>query len=68
LQDWADVVAAWIKEGREPYFFVHHAPSDFYAPRLATDFHEMLSTRVDVGRLPEWPIHRLQQNQLNLFL
>lgn len=67
LQDWADVVAAWIKEDREPYFFLHHAPSDFYAPRLATDFHEMLSSRVEVGKLPEWPIHHRDQDQLSLF-
>ena len=67
LKDWADVVAAWIEEGREPFFFVHHAPSDFYAPRLATDFHDMLSSKTEVGTLPEWPKDRQSQDQLSLF-
>ena len=67
LGKWADIVAAWIKEGREPYFFVHHAPSDYYAPRLAADFHDMLSSRVNVGTLPGWPIHCQNQDQLSLF-
>jgi uncharacterized protein YecE (DUF72 family) len=65
LENWADVVANWIREGREPYFFMHHAPSDFHAPRLANDFHDMLSTRVDAGTFPEWPIHN--KDQLSLF-
>jgi len=66
IEHWADVVSGWIEEGRHPYFFVHHAPSDYYAPRLAGDFHEMLSARTDVGSLPDWPIHR-PQDQLSLF-
>lgn len=65
LENWSDVVSAWIKEGREPYFFVHHAPCDFHAPRLATNFHQMLSSQVHVGTLPDWPINR--QQQLSLF-
>jgi len=67
LEKWANVVAAWIEEGREPYFFVHHCPSDIYAPRLAPDLHYMLSSRTDVGTLPDWPIEGQQKNQLSLF-
>lgn len=67
LERWADVVAAWIAEGRHPYYFMHHAPSDLYAPRLAADFHEMLSSRTNVGELPDWPIERSSDNQMSLF-
>jgi uncharacterized protein YecE (DUF72 family) len=66
LDKWADVVAGWIREGREPYVFLHHAPVDYHAPRLATNFHEMLASRISVGEIPDWPIHR-QQDQLTLF-
>jgi uncharacterized protein YecE (DUF72 family) len=67
LESWADVTGNWINEGREPYIFIHHAPSDFYAPRLATDFHKMLSSRTNVGDIPSWPIDRRNQEQLSLF-
>ena len=67
LENWSSIVADWIREGKEPYFFMHHAPSDFYAPKLAADFHEMLSSQVDVGALPDWPIHRQDMDQLSLF-
>ena len=64
---WAHVVAKWIEEEREPYFFVHHPPSDVYAPLLARFFHEKLSALVDVGEMPAWPIETKQASQLNLF-
>lgn len=67
LEEWAAIVADWIAEGREPYVFLHHAPADLYAPRLATDFHRMLAARTDVGEIPDWPIHRQRQSQLSLF-
>ncbi len=67
LEDWADVTAEWIREGRTPYIFLHHAPSDLYAPRLATDFHNLLAQRIDVGKIPEWPVDRARAGQLSLF-
>ncbi len=67
LERWARVVAGWIREGREPYFFAHHPPSDVYAPHLARFFHDRLSALVDVGELPAWPIETKQARQLDLF-
>ncbi|HEX8684145.1 MAG TPA: DUF72 domain-containing protein [Ardenticatenaceae bacterium] len=54
LEEWAEVVAGWIGEGRTPFVFMH-APDDFYAPRLARHFHRLLSEQVEVGTLPRWP-------------
>ncbi len=68
LTEWADVVARWITEGKTPYFFVH-APDDFYAPRIARRFHQLLSQRADVGYMPPWPAEaeELPPAQLSLF-
>tara|TARA_Y100000588_G_scaffold240422_3_gene254182 strand:- start:4108 stop:4971 length:864 start_codon:yes stop_codon:yes gene_type:complete len=67
LDRWAQVVSGWIDEGREPYFFVHHPPSDVYAPRLARYFHQKLSTLVDAGEMHDWPIDVGRADQLDLF-
>lgn len=67
LDRWAHVAAGWIQEGREPYFFVHHPPSDVYAPLLARFFHQRLSELVDVGEMPAWPIDAARTDQLSLF-
>jgi uncharacterized protein YecE (DUF72 family) len=37
LHDWAAIVARWLGEGRDVYFFVHH-PDDDFAPPLARRF------------------------------
>lgn len=55
LAEWADVVAAWLREGRHPFIFMH-SPDDFFAPRLARRFHALLAARHPaVGTLPPWP-------------
>lgn len=55
LNQWADVVARWIAEGRDPYFFVH-SPGDLEVPELARRFHQMLLARgAPVGPMPDWP-------------
>ncbi|MCB0076953.1 MAG: DUF72 domain-containing protein [Anaerolineales bacterium] len=68
LREWAQRVAAWIEAGRQPFVFLH-APDDFYAPRLARRFHQLLSDHVDVGRLPPWPADEAPSSaeQLSLF-
>ena len=68
LEEWAQVVAAWIREGRTPYFFLH-APDDFYAPRLARHFHTLLSAHIDAGQLPPWPAEQQdpEPEQMSLF-
>lgn len=38
LVEWAPIVAEWMAQGLEPYFFTH-APDDAYAPAMARLFH-----------------------------
>jgi uncharacterized protein YecE (DUF72 family) len=55
LTEWAPVVAGWIAEGLEPYFFTH-APADKFAPMLAKLFHDALRAAAPhVPPLPDWP-------------
>lgn len=66
LAQWAERFAAWIAEGREPWFFAH-MPDDRDAPALARAFHALLRARV--GTLPAlapWPAERLPR-QAGLF-
>ena len=49
LCEWAPIVAQWIGEGREPYFFTH-TPNDAFAPVTARLFHE--SVRALIPDLP----------------
>jgi uncharacterized protein YecE (DUF72 family) len=60
-EGWADQVAAWIRAGKTPYFFMH-APDDTYAPENAYDFHAMVRARIDVGELPNRPGAPRQQS------
>jgi uncharacterized protein YecE (DUF72 family) len=57
LEAWVPVIVAWLAEGRTPYFFMH-APDDFYAPRLARRFHELLRAVVPLPPMPRWPAER----------
>ena len=54
LKSWADQLARWIGEGREPFVFVH-SPDETLAPELARQLHVLLTRRIDVGELPVWP-------------
>ncbi len=54
LEPWAQKLAAWIAQGKRPYFFMH-APDDTFAPENAYAFHAMLRAHADVGELPPWP-------------
>lgn len=55
LAAWAEVVAAWVAEGRAPYVFIH-SPGDVIVPALARRFHRMVRARgAPVGELPPWP-------------
>jgi uncharacterized protein YecE (DUF72 family) len=54
LQPWVEKIAEWIEQGHTPYFFTQ-MPDDYWAPRLAQLFHQMLQNRLPaVGRLPPW--------------
>ncbi|MDP6778700.1 MAG: DUF72 domain-containing protein, partial [Candidatus Latescibacteria bacterium] len=54
LEEWAVAIARWVSEGRTPYVFLHTG-DDLYAPHLARQFHEHVSTRSAVGEMPDWP-------------
>jgi uncharacterized protein YecE (DUF72 family) len=52
LAEWKDIVARWIQDGLQPYFFTH-APDDRYAPLIARRFNELL--RQQLPNLPPRP-------------
>lgn len=55
LNQWADIVAGWIRSGLEPYVFTH-TPNDAHAPQMAERFHELLRRQLpELPALPEWP-------------
>jgi uncharacterized protein YecE (DUF72 family) len=52
-QDWADVVAGWLREGRSPTVFIH-TPDNVEALELARWFHADVRARLpEVEPLPE---------------
>ncbi|MDN3353692.1 DUF72 domain-containing protein [Actinomadura sp. DC4] len=52
-QEWAGVVATWLREGRSPTVFIH-TPDNADAPQLARRFHEEVRAQVpEVEPLPE---------------
>jgi uncharacterized protein YecE (DUF72 family) len=57
LDAWVSRVAAWLRQGRSPYVFLH-CPDDFYAPRLARAFHDRLAERLGTEPMPPWPAER----------
>ena len=66
LDQWAEVVAAWLQNGWSPYVFLH-SPDDFYAPRLARAFHFLLRKRQPaLTPHPAWPGERADSTQLGL--
>lgn len=65
LKEWAIMIADWIRSGKHPYIFIH-SPDTFYAPSLATFFHNELANLIDLAPMPEWPVHR-SNKQLGLF-
>lgn len=67
---WAEVVSAWVEEGRSPFVFLHH-PDDLHAPELGRSFQAALHRR-NPARFavpPVWPCEREAPapTQLSLF-
>ena len=65
LSEWARIVSTWILEGKAPHVFIHTS-DDRNSPNLARIFHELVSSRAYVGRMPEWP-GEVGVKQLTLF-
>ena len=54
LSDWAKVISDWVLEGKTPHVFIHTS-DDRNSPLFARIFHELVSSHLDVGRMPVWP-------------
>jgi len=70
LTAWAERFAAWIREGRTPWFFAHH-PDDTYAPDIARIFQQRLHELCAAVPAPApWPAEQEKAErgeQLGLF-
>jgi uncharacterized protein YecE (DUF72 family) len=55
IDEWAPVIADWLREGKQPFVFTH-APDDQFAPefgrRLYSAVREQLSA---LNPMPAWP-------------
>ncbi|MEO1366353.1 MAG: DUF72 domain-containing protein, partial [Acidobacteriota bacterium] len=65
VEHWAQVVAGWIGEGREPHCFIH-LPDNRRAPQLARDFHRAVRRHTGGDDLPAFPAEA-EPSQLQLF-
>lgn len=66
LNQWVPIVAKWMKQGLEPYFFTH-APDDEFAPEMGALFYERLQKEIEMLKpMSPWP-GRTQPKQLDLF-
>lgn len=74
LERWADVVAGWLAEGREPYVMIH-VPNNVHSPPLARTVHDLLRRRLatlgetEPGELPPFPAdaEEPEPEQLSMF-
>lgn len=73
-EEWASIIAGWIKAGLEPWIFTH-APDDTHAPKLARCLHALVREKMEVlnkdlvpPELPQIPVARKTNvSQLSLF-
>ncbi len=54
LERWSTVLAGWIADGHEPFFFAH-CPAPAPMPGFARELHALLGRAADVGEMPPWP-------------
>lgn len=54
VDQWAEVFARWMSEGRRPFFFAHY-PGEVLAPQVAALFHDRLRTLLELPARPIWP-------------
>lgn len=67
IDAWVLRVAAWLRQRRSPYVFLH-CPNDFHAPRLARTFHDRLAEAMGTEPMPPWPAERAAaREQTSLF-
>jgi len=55
IREWAPIVASWIRDGLDPYIFLH-TPHDQHAPEMAREFHDELRKLLpSIPELAPWP-------------
>lgn len=55
IEEWVPTVSKWIRDGLEPYIFLH-APDDAFAPQLAWRFHNALAAvNPEINPIEKWP-------------
>lgn len=55
INEWAPVIADWIRQGLKPFIFTH-APDDKFAPEFARRMHNAIRQyNPDVPDMPAWP-------------
>ncbi len=55
IDEWAPVIAGWIRDGLTPTVFAH-TPHDQHAPDLANAIHQAITRSLpDLPPLPKWP-------------
>jgi uncharacterized protein YecE (DUF72 family) len=65
LDEWAERVAQWLREGTEVYFFLH-CPVEERSPALCRNFYQRLSRRIDLPALP-WDLQNQGFTQISMF-
>lgn len=65
---WQSTIKNWLREGKEPYFFVH-TPDNKLTYQLALQFHQLLQTEISgLKDLNSWPAQRYETTgQMGLF-
>ncbi len=55
IDEWALIVAGWLRQGRQPFVFTH-APDDRFAPEFARRLHQRVAALLnEVAPLPRFP-------------
>ena len=52
LEEWADHLAGWLKEGRDVYVFCH-CPDERLDPELCRELHRRVAARAPISPLPQ---------------
>jgi uncharacterized protein YecE (DUF72 family) len=70
INEWAPVIADWIRQGLKPFIFTH-APDDKFAPEFARRMHNAIRQYgAIVPEMPAWPgeeAARSMRSQKTLF-
>lgn len=55
IEEWAPIIADWLRQGLEPFLFTH-APDDQFAPEFARRMHHAIRSHFpELPEMPKWP-------------